>query len=100
MGSSYEFECMGCGYKVEVSGGKDRGMLVFTKTVQCLDCKTLSDVSTGRVVEKTQDGKEIVEETEAKCRHCGSANIIPWDGKTCPKCGSEMVRGKNTMMWD
>ena len=100
MGSLYKFTCSECNYNAEVSGGRDRGMLGFSETVMCLDCKNLSDVGTSKVVDCTADGREIFQSLTGKCRHCGSTNITPWDGKTCPQCGGKMVKGECTVMWD
>ena len=38
MGSLREYSCPDCGYTAKVSGGKDRGFIAFTETVECLDC--------------------------------------------------------------
>jgi hypothetical protein len=43
VGRSYLFECPKCGYNARVSGGVDRGLMVFVQTILCRDCKELYD---------------------------------------------------------
>ena len=46
MGRSYAFECPKCGLQAKVSGGPDRGILVWVQTISCRDCKRLYDAVT------------------------------------------------------
>ena len=46
MGRCYAFTCPKCSFVAHVSGGQDRGMHCFTRTLHCLDCQNLFDVVT------------------------------------------------------
>jgi len=46
MGRSYAYECPRCEFKARVSGGPDRGILVWVQTIVCWDCKNLYDAVT------------------------------------------------------
>jgi hypothetical protein len=46
MGRCYAFTCSKCSYVAHVSGGEDRGVHCFTRTILCRDCQDLFDVVT------------------------------------------------------
>ncbi len=46
MGRSYAYECPKCGLQAKVSGGADRGVLVWVQTISCRECKKLYDAVT------------------------------------------------------
>jgi len=46
MGRSYAYECSKCGFQAKVSGGPDRGVMVWVQTIGCRDCKKLYDAVT------------------------------------------------------
>jgi ribosomal protein S27AE len=100
MGNLREYSCPDCGYTAKVSGGKDRGFIAFTETVECLDCHNLADVEIGKVVDETPENEEVIQPVHSRCPSCGSFNLKPWDGKTCPQCGGTMIKGDVTILWD
>jgi len=103
MGERYAYTCPSCGYEAYVAGGESALMLAKTKTFQCNDCQTLMDLSTEVADPESENGAwpDFIPVRVKKCFHCGSGNIQAWDGRTCPKCGTEMIRDeKNVMMVD
>lgn len=65
MGRTYLFECAKCGYRAQVAGGAERGLLVAVQTVYCLDCRELHDAV-----------------TELKVPHLAAANLARWKLKS------------------
>jgi hypothetical protein len=61
MGRTYLFECAKCGYRAQVAGGAERGLLVAVQTIQCLECRELHDAV-----------------TEIKVPHLSAANLARW----------------------
>ena len=47
MGTKFLFICDACGYKAELSGGKDCGFVAVVQTMTCHDCNDLEDVLIG-----------------------------------------------------
>jgi hypothetical protein len=44
MGQRFEFECKQCGYRAEVSDGKDSGMCSVVETMICSECRRAVEV--------------------------------------------------------
>ena len=101
MGTKYVFKCNACGYRADVSGGRDCGFVAVVHTMTCHNCNELVDVVIGA------EGKEgKTEDTEFNkglglCPICKGSNVDRWDDeKSCPKCDEKMIRGKMAMLWD
>lgn len=99
MGSTYRFECEGCGYIAEVSGGPDRGWKSKTITVFCARCRTLKDHG---VATWNASSREWIESPDSKkCGQCGGS-LVEWtaiNGK-CPFCGMKMIGRGLILNWD
>lgn len=100
MGGTYIFKCSSCGYSAEVSGGKDRGFVIFTETKVCQDCRELMDVVVAN--EQSIDGSKLanVPKSEQKCPKGKSHKLKVWKPHVCPKCGDKMTRGALICLWD
>ena len=86
MGTRYIWKCKGCGYAVDMSGGKDCGFFCYTQTFQCNTCKTLKDV------EVSKDEWETDEWEAHYCPECKSLlNLWNANKKTCPNRGGKMI---------
>lgn len=96
VGAYYQFQCSGCKYTAEVSGGEDCGFKTRTRTMICPDCKALVDVITGGT--GVVDAQDLID----KCPNCKSAGVLPWDSgqQPCPKCGKRMKKGSLVALWD
>ena len=102
MGCRLRFTCTACEYTAEVSGGDDSGMAHLTTTIVCEDCKELSDILTGYLVE-TEEGRMFKNEPPSKfeCGRSHKHRIRRWTtGDPCPKCGKPMDEGEATVLWD
>ena len=100
MGETYLFKCPSCGYSTEVSGGKDRGFVIFTETKVCQACRELVDV-----VVATEKGVNAAKPTpipraEQQCPNGKGHKMKVWKGHVCPKCDGKMKRGEVICMWD
>jgi len=99
MGSSSDYICPKCGYKVHVCGGREVGMFAVLKTFSCKECRTLSDI---RIGEYGEDFPEM-DLVGLKCPECDSKDVKPWDSikRPCPKCGG-MMKANPTLevLWD
>jgi rubredoxin len=106
MGCLYRFECSGCGYQAEVSGGPDVGMLVETQPVFCLPCNELRDVATGcwgdnGLTPEVLRRRGLDAQGLSRCGVCGGREHRPWrDGDRCPRCGGKVHRRECTLDWD
>ena len=49
MGTTFLFKCNECGYKAELSGGKDSGFVALVQTMTCHNCNELVDVLIGEM---------------------------------------------------
>lgn len=96
MGSLYSFSCEKCGYYAEVSGGEDAGFEAATQTMICDGCRELVDVVVARRADPSKDYAPV----PARCPKCRGDSVTPWESRACPKCGSTMVDGGVTVMWD
>ena len=101
MGTKFLFICDACGYKTELSGGKDCGFVAVVQTMTCHDCNELEDVLIGAY---GKEGKtEDIEMNKALgiCPKCKGSNVVQWDKrKSCPKCDGKMIRGEAVALWD
>jgi len=100
MGATYKYACPSCGYEAYVAGGKSALMMAKTRTYQCVDCKSLIDLTTEVADPESESGAwpDFIPADEIKCFRCGSHNIRIWDGQTCPRCGSKMAKDKEDFM--
>jgi len=82
IGKQFEFRCLSCGYRVEVSGGEDCGMVAVTRTMTCNDCQELVDVQVGFTAPSPYRKSD---KCIGRCPRCGSTNVTPWGkGRPCP----------------
>ena len=96
MGQTYEFRCPSCGYRAEVSGGDDAGMVACTTTIICEDCRKLFDITTDLLDSSTED-----KQPEFRCPKQASHRVHKWSANgPCPRCGTRMEKGKLTILWD
>ena len=100
MGCTFDFSCPKCGYHVSVSGGTDCGFHAVTNTILCGDCKRLYDVVTSEDPASTafDDGwKPSAYSCPKSTRHAVELWFHPGP---CPKCGTQMTKGREAMLWD
>jgi hypothetical protein len=98
MGEWFEFKCHGCGYRAEVSGGEDCGMIAVTETMVCENCQELVDVQVGYALPLYHGEWD---KNMTRCPVCHSDDVTPWEkGWPCPKCGKRMVKGGSVCLWD
>ncbi|PLS82252.1 MAG: hypothetical protein CYG60_24855 [Actinobacteria bacterium] len=99
MGSWHLFECGSCGYRAEVSGGDDAGMLVSTTTVFCEACTELYDVVTENRSWKA--GGPIEGPQEPRCPKSKKHPIRLWTYPgPCPRCGECIEDRGSVALWD
>jgi Zn finger protein HypA/HybF involved in hydrogenase expression len=97
MGALYKFVCGSCGYQVEVSGGRDAGMVALTATIACLNCQELYDV----VTSEHPLASAKVNEIPIRCPKSHSHRVSLWKHPgRCPKCGAILTRANETVLWD
>ena len=100
LGSTYKFTCPGCGYTVEVGGGKQFGKMTATITISCETCKQLLDIVLSEPAIKVAEPswkppKRIV------CLECNRDLTDFWEyPDNCPKCGRRMDKGEKVATWD
>lgn len=102
MGAYYIFTCPECGYKAEVSGGKDRGISASVQTMTCLDCSLLVDVQVGHYEQSVVKGRENLITEDGKCPECFGTNLKEWneDGR-CPICIIGVMEQREMVaLWD
>lgn len=96
MGTYFRFQCSGCGYEAETSGGRDAGMIGCTTTIHCHNCRRLYDVPSDLL----KPGGEW-EEVEPACPRSRLHRVNPWQHPgPCPRYGETMERGDPTTLWD
>lgn len=108
VGQNRRFHCEGCHLTAAVSGGPDRGMMVYTETKYCPHCQMLSDIAIGSApdVSLSDDSpEELQQEAEGGrynvCPSCGSLKLTVWkNGDPCPRCGGLIVDDGPGRMWD
>jgi len=100
MGGLFQFTCVNCGYKAQVSGRPDRGFFVFTDTMACARCQEIFDVVVG-VDRDAPPAMQRPRPETPRCPMCHSTEITPWaDAHPCPKCGAKMDSGDLVLLWD
>jgi Zn finger protein HypA/HybF involved in hydrogenase expression len=98
MGETFEFKCPDCGYRAEVSGGEDCGMIAVTETMVCEKCRNVVDVMVGYAIPSLHDKPD---KDMGRCPKCYSDEVMPWGtGRPCPKCSGKMVKGGRVALWD
>lgn len=78
-------------------------MIAVVEPYICNNCKELTDVLVGEYGHKikksdlTDDKKDYY-----LCSNCYSENITIWNIKKrpCPKCGNNMRKGQEAILWD
>ena len=101
MGIWFEFTCEKCGYCVEVSGGKDFGMVAVVETMICRSCRELVDVIIGRYGKEGPTGDKDYDKNLGICPKCGGKELTVWkEQRPCPKCGGRMIKCRPTALWD
>ncbi len=101
MGVKYLFWCPSCGYKTEVSGGKDAGMLSVVRTMTCHDCCKLVDVLIGAYGQEGKTEDDEFNKQLGRCPLCNGMNVDKWEEKRpCPKCKKEIIKGDIVCHWD
>ena len=98
MGTLYLFTCDACGYKAEVSGGDDAGMICLTTTIVCEECRRLYDVTIqGNPGSPPGQRRSI----KIACPKSGQHKVKRWRSpRPCLKCGTSMKKGELTILWD
>ena len=101
MGSRFEFTCDKCGYRVQVVGGKDCGMVAVVETMVCRSCRELVDVLVGRYGKEGPTGDPDYDAELGLCPKCRGREVSAWgEPRRCPKCGGRMIRGRLVALWD
>ncbi|HIK60458.1 MAG TPA: hypothetical protein EYF98_07180 [Planctomycetes bacterium] len=97
MGSHYLFNCPGCGYSAEVSGGPDYGFSSQTETKVCTACRKVVDVLVG-----SREPTLIQPEDLNCCPECEGRDLLPWgESRPCPRCNGAMGDPTGpTTLWD
>jgi len=99
MGTLFLFSCPNCGYKAEVSGGKDLGFAIATNTILCKICKELYDVVTSD--EPWKAFEDDWAPTSYRCPKSKRHFVELWSHPgPCPKCHATLTRGDSTIQWD
>jgi len=96
MGKRTTFTCPECNFSCVVSGEADRGMVTFTETFVCRDCKTVKDFAVAAMNEN--DEKIMKLKDDICCNECKGRNIELWD-KNCPKCDTPMKITEERMVF-
>lgn len=102
MGARLRFECDGCGYSAEVSGGRDFGEQAVTHTVACAHCRALFDVLLGDVQSAVLHGPLTKAElARIRCPNGEGHTLSEWGAtRLCPRCGEIMQALGGAMLWD
>jgi DNA-directed RNA polymerase subunit RPC12/RpoP len=102
MGALFKYTCVGCGHAVDVSGGRDWGWNVITRTIRCRGCAELLDVTVAEIGVNAEDASpQGVEMSRISCPKDKGHRVNLWSTRhPCPKCGAKMTRGQMTMLWD
>ena len=107
MGQILLHRCPACGYRAEVSGRPDGGLLVATQTFVCDGCEIVFDGvvrSEPRPRETTPPDPDGRVARTPRCPQCrGTASLREWNsGDPCPKCGKGPMSRSETpvALWD
>ena len=96
MGTSYQFKCPQCDFEAEVSGEGYAGMMCTTITIHCLDCHDLYDV-----VDSVMGDNSLFKPKKVRCPEKAKHRWEAWTHPgPCPSCGTTLVKGESTMIWD
>lgn len=99
MGSLLVFRCDACGYETQVSGGRDRGMIVEVQTVTCEQCKALHDAVVRKWDRSEMD--KTARRRKLRCPKDRRHRVEPWTpGGPCPRCGTPITEGIPYAIWD
>jgi hypothetical protein len=99
MGTIFQFSCPNCGYKAEVSGGKDFGFTAATNTILCKNCKKLYDVVTSKESWKACEDDWLP--PAYQCPKSKRHEVELWfHPGACPKCSLTLVREDEILLWD
>lgn len=96
MAKLLHFKCESCNYTTKVYIGKGFWGQHITM-VTCPDCQTIQPLVIGGVIGDAAPSFNT--EVGRLCLNCGSANIRPWNMKTCPKCQKEMNPTREETFW-
>jgi hypothetical protein len=98
VGQHFQFQCDACGYEAAVTGGRDVGFAVATRTIACSTCKQLFDVVTSE-----DPGNPKAPKVPLRCPSSLNVRhpVKAWKaGGPCPRCGGRMPKGQLLAMWD
>jgi hypothetical protein len=101
MGCCHPFRCPACDYAINVSGGPDMGMSCYTQTIHCKSCKEVGDVVTLRFEWRQWPARDRDSTDVPNCPADEMHAVVAWsNGGPCPKCGTAMEQGADSIMWD
>jgi hypothetical protein len=117
VGEQSEFICPKCRYTAVVAGGFDCGFESAFMTIVCLDCEELYDALADQKPDellrdsvRTELGDQADENGESDFDVSPTGLTCPKDAKHgiawwefpggCPKCGTQMGRGRPCPRWD
>jgi len=101
MGTKYDFDCVNCGYKATVSGGRDCGFCAVVRTMICANCTELVDVLIGAHGNDGPIGDPEYDRDIGLCPSCRGHDLSNWPGShPCPKCKARMTDNGPPLMWD
>ena len=94
MGFRVEYRCPQCGYRVLAATGLDCGLSVTVKYVVCRPCCEVVPVVVARHFGQPRD-------SDGTCPRCQQQDFSDWiPDQCCPKCGTAMRQGEESLMWD
>lgn len=96
MAKIVKYKCVACGYEADVYQG--RGFMgQHIVMMSCPDCRNIVPLVVGGVI---GDSAPSFNSTVGRlCLRCGSQSIQEWNGKSCPRCSSEMKPTGDTDFW-
>jgi hypothetical protein len=101
MGCCLPFRCPACAFEITVSGGPDMGMACYTQTIHCTQCEHVGDVVTLRFERGEWPAGERDPADVPPCPANASHDVVLWSkGGPCPKCGTAMAQGADSILWD
>lgn len=91
-----KYRCSVCGYTADIYEG--RGFMgQHISMMTCPDCHTIQPLVVGGVI--GDSAPSFNSEAGRLCLNCGSNLIVRWNGKTCPKCGGDMLPTGDSRFW-
>ena len=101
MGQWYRFTCSGCAYEAEVSGGRDAGMSGYVHTAICRTCRPARLVDAPKEREPFANVVGEVDDYVCPFARTRQHRLVLWAHPgPCPQCGTTMMRGAPTALWD